>query len=251
MKEKEKNLKAPVHGIETKWTQSVGTRIFVWIVFLFLVALILFVALDIHHELRAAKELGASEEKLSALWLNTIGLHLVHGAVTILLFGIGIYLVVHRLVTRRIEAIISAIKRFRLGIWKARIPESHRDEIEWLADAFRQLGPYLEKQILTFVEVDRKGFAVRMGKMYEARLTPKAKEIFNVASSMVEEEKNYCAWFQVKQGAVEILNELEFLGRPEHLEILNVIHFKESFESIVGETPAEKQVSLIDGGSRK
>lgn len=100
------NEKAPANDTEIKWTRSIGARIFIWIVVLFLGSLVLFVALDIHHELRAARGLGASERELASIWLKTLRLHTVHGAVPILLFGIGIYLVVHRLVTRRIEAIM-------------------------------------------------------------------------------------------------------------------------------------------------
>lgn len=191
-------------------------RIFCGVVLVFLAVLVLFVALDIRHESLMAAELGASPSRISAIRAQTLKLHLVHGAVTVVLFAGGIYFVVRHLVTRRIEAIGLAVRRFHLGSWSPRIPRASADEIEWLADTLRQLGPHLEQTLVTFVETDRKATVARLGQLYETALTPPARRTLTLARSMFEREGESWAWLEVEQAAMRILAEMGRLGRPEH-----------------------------------
>ncbi len=196
--------------------RSIGMRIFCGVVLVFLAVLVLFVALDIRHESLMAAELGASPTRISAIRAQTLKLHLVHGAVTVVLFAGGIYFIVRHLVTRRVEAIGLAVRRFHLGSWSPTIPRESKDEIEWLAETFRQLGPHLEKTLVTFVETDRKATVARLGRLYETALTPPARRTLTLARSMVEREGESWAWLEVEQAAMRILAEMGRLGRPEH-----------------------------------
>lgn len=195
---------------------GVGPRLTTWIVSVFVVTLVLFVALDVLHEARFAESLGADPDDRAALLASTLVLHAVHLVVTVLAFALAIHLVVRRLVSRPIERLVLAIQHFRRGIWTVRIPTRTRDELEWLTEALRDLGPDLESKLTTFVEADRKSVVALLGSRYERRLTPFAQRILAAARERRPAADGDLVRAEVEHEVHGLLVEIEALGRPEH-----------------------------------
>lgn len=196
--------------------RGVGPRLAAWIVLVFVVTLIVFVGLDIHHESRFAKSIGADAKDRAELLWNTLALHTVHAAVTVLAFGLAIHFLVRRLVSARIERLVLAIQHFRRGIWKVRIPTRMYDELEWLTDALRELGPDLESKLTTFVEADRKSVVALQGSRYERMLLPPTHRILAAAREARHLQRKEGLCRAIEGDALTILAELDRLGRPEH-----------------------------------
>ncbi len=209
-------------------SKGVGGRLTVCIVAVFVVTLIIFVGLDVYHEARFAERLGAERRERTALLADTLTLHSVHAVVTILAFALAIHILVRRLVSRRIARIVLAIQHFRRGTWRVRTPRRVRDEIDWLMEAFRELGPDLESKLATFIEVDRKSVLALLGSRYEQRIAPPARRIIAVARERARFDGNDEAWPEIEGHALQILAELGKLGRPEHPEAAEIVKLDRS-----------------------
>lgn len=216
---------------------GVGARLTTWIIVVFVITLIVFVGLDIRHEARFAESLGASQDERAALLADTLTLHAVHASVTALAFGLAIHLLVRRLVSRRIARIVLAIQHFRLGIWQVRIPTRVRDEIEWLTEALRQLGPDLECKLATFVEVDRKSVVALLGSRYEQHVAPPTRQIIAAAREGMRSGGSDRTWRVIEDQAMRILAELGKLGRPDHPMTADVVNL-DSTDKIVSNSDA-------------
>jgi HAMP domain-containing protein len=147
-------------------------------------------------------------------------------------FGVVMHFVVQRLLSRRIARLVLAIEHFRRGTWRVRIPARTRDEIEWLTEAIRELGPHLEQKLTTYVEVDRKSVVARLGGRYERRLAPPARRIVDVAWREMSSCRSDLAWQEVLLDAVAILDELESLGRPDHSTVADIVSLKKSADIV-------------------
>lgn len=207
---------------------GVGARLSAWIIILFVLTMIVFVGLDIRHEARFAESLGAGQEERAALLVNTLTLHAVHAGVTVLAFGLAIHFLIRRLVSRRIDTIVLAIQHFRRGTWRVRIPTRVCDEIEWLTEAFRQLGPDLEHQLSTFVEVDRKSVVALLGSRYERHVAPPTRQIIAAAREGMRSGGSDRTLHEIEERAMQILAELGRLGRPDHPITADVIKLDQS-----------------------
>ena len=203
--------------------RGIGLRLLLWIATLFLVTLAVFVGLDVRHESEVMRRLGATQGRLATFRTETLRIHAVHGGVTIVLFAAGIYSAVRVLVTRRIREILQAIHRFRHGTWSIRLPEQPLDEIECVADAFRQLGPQLERTLTTFVDCDRKATVARLGIAYDRAVSPLASRILVLDSAAPAETPEPTYRSEVRQLAMRILAELGSLGNPEHPAVSGIL----------------------------
>lgn len=228
-----RSRKAPVFGI--------GTRLTTCVVVVFFVTLIVFVGLDLHHEARFAAALGADPTQRGTLFANTLVLHSVHAAVTVLAFALAIHLVVRRLVSRRIAGLVRSIEHFRRGTWRVRVPKGVSDEIEGLTEAFRQLGPDLEHKLTTFVEADRKSVVALLGSRYERQIAPPTRAIIDAARNKRDSKDTDPTWREVENQALKILAELGRLGRPEHPIAADIVTLRR-----MDRTPASSQVESVD-----
>lgn len=188
-----------------------GMRILFDIVVLFSIVLMVFVAFDIHHEARAARGLGANEDQIATLRMETLGLHVLHGMSTILLFAVGIHFIVRRRVTAPIAQMVLAVQQFRLGTWSPRLPRGGRDEIEWLAGNLRELGPHLERTITSFIDADRKSVVSRISLACDSQLMPPVRRIQTLARTMNSGSGNDWAWREVEESITKVVNELDLL----------------------------------------
>lgn len=192
-----------------------GVRILVDVVVLFSLVLIVFVAFDIYHETRVADALGARKDQIATLRKETLGLHFLHGMATILVFAVGIHFIVRRRVTAPIAQMVLAVKHFRLGAWSPRLPRGGRDEIDWLADNLRDLGPHLEQNIASFIAADRKSIVARISLTCDRQLISPARRIQTLARTMSTGSGDVWAWSEVEESITRIVNELETLGDLE------------------------------------
>ncbi len=215
---------------------GVGARLTLWIVAVFIVTLIVFVGADVYHESRFAESVGAGPTESRALIVNTLTLHAVHAAVTVLAFGVAIHFLVRRLVSKRIARIVMAVQQFRRGTWSVRIPGRVRDEIEWLTEAFRQLGPDLERKLTTFVEADRKSVVALLGSRYEQSVAPRVCEIVATAREGLRSGGKLHAWRNVEENALGILVELGKLGQPNHPATADIVDLQRSDRIASGRT---------------
>ncbi len=205
---------------------GIGVRLTAWIVVVFVITLIVFVGLDVYHEARFANSLGAEAGDLTSLIVNTLVLHTVHAGVTVLAFGLAIHILIRKLISKRIANIVLTIQHFRRGTWRVRIPRRTRDEIDWLTEAFRQLGPDLEQKLTTFVEVDRKSVVALLGSRYHRSIAPTTLEIIAAARERSDSDP---AWREIAEHASVILAELERLGQPDHPAIGDIVGLKRSW----------------------
>jgi HAMP domain-containing protein len=219
----ERNLFLSITAPWRRFTSSVGFRLLVPIVLLFLAILVLFVGLDLLHEYRALTAAGATRSQTAALWKRTLVLHAVHGLVTVAVFAFFTATVVRRSVTRRIGEILDAIHKFRLGTWRVRMRSDVGDEIDHLAEAFRQLGPYLEDKLATFTLADRKATVARLSVSYERALKPPARRIVALAREMKRREGPSATWTEIEEESMRILAEMGRLGRPDHPSVEHLI----------------------------
>lgn len=203
--------------------RGIGLRLLLWISALFLMTLAVFVGWDVFHESEMFRRLGAAPDQLAAFRAETIRLHAVHGVVTIAAFALGFYFAVRALVTRPIRAILRAIHHFRHGTWRVRLPGQASDEIECLADAFRQLGPHLERTLTTFVECDRKATVARLGMAYDRALSPLARRILALGVTFPIDDAERRVRQEIQESAMRILAELGRLGRPEHPAVSEIL----------------------------
>jgi len=222
---------------------GIGVRLTAWIVVVFVITLIVFVGLDVYHEARFANSLGADESDLTALIVNTLVLHTVHAGVTVLAFGLAIHFLIRELVSKRVARIVLAIQHFRRGTWRVRIPRRMRDEIDWLTEAFRQLGPDLEQKLTTFVEADRKSVVALLGTRYHRSIAPATLEIISAARERSDSDP---AWREIEERASLILAELERLGQPDHPVIGDIVGLKNSCDIL----PHEERNRVDPPGSR-
>ena len=221
---------SPVFRGSVPWrgfTSSIGFRLLVPIVLLFLVTLVVFVGLDLLHEYRALTAAGATRVQIDLLWKRTLVLHAVHGFVMVVVFTLFTATAVRSSVTRRIDEILGAIHRFRLGTWRVQIRSGVGDEIDHLADAFRQLGPHLEDKLATFTLADRRATVARLSTSYERALRPSAQKILALAREMKRRKEPRASWSEIEEESMRILAEMGRLGRPDHPSLQHLIEGSE------------------------
>lgn len=202
---------------------GVGFRLLLWIVSLFVVTLAIFVGLDLMHETRVLAQLGATPGEIARIRAETIRIHALHGVVSIGAFAIAIVVVVRQLVTVRVRAILRAIHHFRHGTWHIRLPRHALDEIECVAEAFRRLGPHLDRAFTTFVECDRKATVARLGAAYERALSPLAHRLRALGKRTRGDAASDLLRRELEDLAMTMLAELGRLGRPEHPAVSEIL----------------------------
>jgi HAMP domain-containing protein len=138
-------------------------------------------------------------------------------------FAIAIVVVVRQLVTVRVRAILRAIHHFRHGTWRIRLPRHALDEIECLAEAFRRLGPHLDRAFTTFVECDRKATVARLGAAYERAMSPLAHRLRMLGNRTLEHAAHDPLGQELQELAMTMLAEMGRLGRPEHPAVSEIL----------------------------
>jgi HAMP domain-containing protein len=200
---------------------GVGFRVLAWVVALFIATLAVFVGLDALHESRMLLALGATPVEIARFRWETLQIHAIHGLVSIVAFTLAIFVVVRQLLTRRIQAILRAINQFRHGTWLIRLPQHAHDEIECLNEAFRQLGPHLDRAFTTFVECDRKATVARLGGAYDKALSPLTRHL--LALGATARSRGDGLGPEIERTAARMLAVLGSLGQPGHPDVARIL----------------------------